>query len=130
MGHRLPFHKGGCANIHGHSYRLLVEISGICDEHGMLVDYADVKRIVRPVLAPLDHAFMCEREDTLLKEFLESNGFRVFIVDFPTTAENIARLLCTTLWDKFKVNPRVTGLKIRIHETSNSTAEVSLVRDS
>jgi len=31
MGHRLPEHFGQCKNIHGHSYKMLVEFEGEID---------------------------------------------------------------------------------------------------
>ncbi|MGA1250362.1 MAG: 6-pyruvoyl trahydropterin synthase family protein, partial [Candidatus Kapaibacteriota bacterium] len=40
MGHRLPFHDGGCQNIHGHSYTMRVEVIGEIDPAtGMVIDY-------------------------------------------------------------------------------------------
>ncbi|HND76050.1 MAG TPA: 6-carboxytetrahydropterin synthase, partial [bacterium] len=57
MAHRLPYHTGGCQNIHGHSYILWVEIEGQPQENGMLLDYAEIKRIVKPMIDTLDHGF-------------------------------------------------------------------------
>jgi len=43
MGHRLPEHTGLCRNIHGHSYRMVVEITGDVLANGMIIDfYADL----------------------------------------------------------------------------------------
>ncbi len=39
MSHRLPFHHGHCKNIHGHTYKLRVEIEGIMDKNGLVMDY-------------------------------------------------------------------------------------------
>jgi 6-pyruvoyltetrahydropterin/6-carboxytetrahydropterin synthase len=44
------------ARLHGHSYRAMVAISGPVDEHlGWVTDFADIKRICKPVIARLDH---------------------------------------------------------------------------
>src|SRR5437016_2425774 len=91
MAHRLPFHDGGCRNVHGHSYQMWVEIAGEPDEHGMVLDYFELKRIVDPMVAEIDHAFLCDRSDTLIVDFLNQSGLKAAYVDFPTTAENIAR---------------------------------------
>ena len=32
MGHRLPEHFGKCKNIHGHSYKMMVELEGDLDD--------------------------------------------------------------------------------------------------
>ena len=45
MGHRLLEHKGKCYNLHGHSYKLLVEFGGEVEPNGMVMDYFDVKKI-------------------------------------------------------------------------------------
>ena len=47
MGHRLPLHTRGCQNIHGHSYKLIVEIEGEPGANGMVADYTDLKQIVK-----------------------------------------------------------------------------------
>ncbi len=42
MGHRLPFHQGGCQNIHGHSYTMRVEIIGTIDPAtGMVIEHPE-----------------------------------------------------------------------------------------
>ena len=50
MGHRLKFHKGKCINLHGHSYKMMVEFTGDVDENGMVLDYYDVKEIISPLV--------------------------------------------------------------------------------
>jgi len=128
MGHRLPFHRMGCANIHGHSYKLWVEIEGVLDEHGMLMDYGDLKRIVEPVLEPLDHAFMCSEQDEIMKNFLSNNDFKTIHVPFTSTAENIIEYLLLEIWSHVSHNERIHSLRLRLHETDNSYAETGISR--
>jgi len=42
MAHRLPFHDGGCRNVHGHSYSMTIELVGEPDRNGMVLDYFDM----------------------------------------------------------------------------------------
>src|SRR5437868_1916429 len=49
MAHRLPEHEGGCRNVHGHSYRMWVEISGEPQANGMVLDYFEISAIVDPM---------------------------------------------------------------------------------
>ena len=42
MGHRLQLHKGLCKNLHGHSYKMEVELTGDVLENGMVLDYYDL----------------------------------------------------------------------------------------
>lgn len=64
--HRLPGvpadHK--CARLHGHSYRLIVHVSGAVDPgSGMVMDFADVKAVVKPLIHErLDHYYLNEVE--------------------------------------------------------------------
>jgi 6-pyruvoyltetrahydropterin/6-carboxytetrahydropterin synthase len=128
MGHRLPWHRGGCANPHGHSYRMWLEIGGICDGNGMLMDYGVMKSLVQPLLDELDHAFMCDSSDTVMSEFLRAHGFKTVEVDFHSTAENIALYLRERIWAVFERLPRIDSLKIRLQETDNSYAETACSR--
>ncbi len=127
MGHRLPFHTSGCANVHGHSYTLWVELEGDCDEHGMLMDYGDLKSAVMPVLDPLDHAFMVDEGDTLMLDFFATTGMKIYRVPFHSTAENIARHLLDLIAAQLQGQPRLHRLRLRVQETGNSYAETEHV---
>ncbi|HEY3676752.1 MAG TPA: 6-carboxytetrahydropterin synthase QueD [Candidatus Tumulicola sp.] len=66
--HVLPHHLGKCARMHGHSYRLDVAVRGPLREdgaaQGMVVDFDDIKRIVRErVVDVLDHRTLNEFDD-------------------------------------------------------------------
>ena len=50
MSHRLTFHKGLCQNIHGHSYKLRVYLTGETDKNGMIIDFYDLEKIINPFL--------------------------------------------------------------------------------
>lgn len=60
--HRLPGvtpdHK--CARLHGHSYRLVVHVSGDVDpKTGMVIDFADISAVVKPLVEQhLDHYYL------------------------------------------------------------------------
>ena len=122
MGHRLPEHFGKCKNIHGHSYKMIVEIEGDVLESGMVMDYYDLKKIVNPIVEELDHAFMVYKDDLQIIKFLKEINSKKVIVDFQSTVENI----CTYFLGKIKgaVNHKnVSKLKVRIYETHDDYAE-------
>lgn len=62
--HKLPHHDGHCARLHGHSFRMKIYLMGNQLEKngpkkGMLVDFSDVSRIVKPLLGShLDHHYL------------------------------------------------------------------------
>jgi len=125
MAHRLPFHEGGCRNIHGHSYSMTVELNGEPDANGMVLDYFDLVRIVEPMVKEIDHAFLCDHGDTIVKDFLLVSGLKVVFVDFSTTAENIAGWFFERLSVQFMPIKNIRELCINVSETERTTAEVS-----
>lgn len=59
--HRLPKVPEGhkCGRLHGHSYRVTVELSGpVNPETGFVLDFADLSAVVKPVVAQLDHYYL------------------------------------------------------------------------
>ena len=130
MAHRLPNHNGGCRNVHGHSYRMWIELAGEPDDQGMVLDYFDLKKMVDPLVAEIDHSFLCDRSDTLIVDFLESSGLKAVYVDFPTTAENIAKWFFERLSALFAPKTADSSMKhlrelrVRIQETERTYAEV------
>ena len=63
MAHVLWNYDGPCRNVHGHSYRLFVTLSGtpVNDpenpKNGMVIDFTDLKRIVKKeIVNVFDHA--------------------------------------------------------------------------
>lgn len=44
-----------CRREHGHRYEVALHVSGLPDEYGVLIEYADLDTIVRPVLRRADH---------------------------------------------------------------------------
>lgn len=70
--HRLPKYKGLCANLHGHTYKIIICLQGNIKKDGMVIDFSMLKQKVNEkALKLLDHKFLNN------------------IIDYPT-AENIA----------------------------------------
>ena len=126
MGHRLPFHGGGCKNIHGHSYRMRVVIDGGLDEQGMVIDYFDLKEIVDPLVERIDHSFLCDHNDAEMLAFFELNPLKHVVVPFHTTAENLAQWMLTEIAGRLKGYAHLSALTVRIHETERTYAERSM----
>ncbi len=62
-GHALRGYKGKCENVHGHNYRVEITMEGErLDAIGLLVDFAEVKKLIRKVVARLDHQFINDLE--------------------------------------------------------------------
>jgi len=124
MGHRLPDHFGKCKNIHGHSYKMMVEFEGKLDSNGMIIDYYIVKKIIEPIVEKLDHSFMVNKKDSLVIEFLEKLNSKKIVVNFDSTVENITRYLIGEI-KKADLPVNVKGIKVRVCETPDDYAEES-----
>lgn len=122
MGHRLSFHKGKCKNLHGHSYKLWIELNGEEDSNGLLMDYYDLSKLVSPVLEKIDHCFMVFSKDTNLIDALMKLNSKTVIVDFESTAENICKYILNEL-KQIKIPSNIKSLKARVFETDDDYAE-------
>ena len=122
MGHRLPEHFGKCKNIHGHSYKMIVELEGKLNEQGMILDFYELKKIVNPFVEKLDHSFLVYSGDEELIIFLEKMDSKKIIVDFQSTVENIAGYFLGEI-SKNKFPSNISSLKVKVFETENVYAE-------
>lgn len=60
-GHWLRDYEGKCANPHGHNYRVQVLIRGPrLNRSGLLMDFGDVKKVLRGLCDRLDHQMLNE----------------------------------------------------------------------
>lgn len=129
MAHALWNYDGACKNIHGHSYKLFVTISGspIQDQNnrkfGMVMDFKDLKTIVnKHVVDILDHSLVVYRNaegDSLnsVKKMYE----KVFVFDFQPTCENLIVYIAEKIVTELPVNISLHSLKL--YETATSYAE-------
>lgn len=96
--HFLKDYNGKCRNIHGHRWKVVVEIQQEkLDENvqtrGMLVDFSDLKKAVKSICTRFDHCLVFEsgslKEQTI--GAMKEEDFRMAEVPFRPTAENFAR---------------------------------------
>lgn len=127
MAHALRCHDGQCANIHGHSYVLDITLSGTPmvapaePKDGMVIDFADLKRMVKPIVERYDHAlFLHEEERGAVKEGEPMFG-RVLFTPWQPTCENILLAIVEELLPKLPGEVRLRSA--RLQETATSWAE-------
>lgn len=125
MAHALTDYPGKCRNIHGHSYRLEVAVTGNRSESsGMVIDFKLLKDIVnRTVVEPLDHCLvLSEHTDEELKRLLKKEFEKVKIVPFQPSTENLLEYMATLLAPEFPDNVKLSSL--RLQETEQSWVEL------
>ncbi|MGB9664025.1 MAG: 6-pyruvoyl trahydropterin synthase family protein [Ignavibacteria bacterium] len=126
MAHRLPFHSGRCKNLHGHSYKALIQFEGELNQNGMLIDFYDIFSIVNPIIDEMDHSIICDRNDKELLEIASKINERVVVIDKPTTAENISTYIAEKIL-KSSLPENLNSVTVQVYETSDAFAEYSVM---
>ena len=115
--------RGKCERLHGHNYRVTVEVSGSLGDDQYVVDFGVLKRFTRELVRTLDHRVLLAAENPQLQfefsagEVLVTYGAKRYV--FPesevimlpihnTTAELLATFLCEQL-------------RQRLHEAGETT---------
>jgi 6-pyruvoyltetrahydropterin/6-carboxytetrahydropterin synthase len=108
--HYLPGHKGPCANLHGHTYRLQVGVAALSlNEQGMVMDFGYLKEAVNEeILAFIDH------------KYLNRMGAQDFPCNQPT-AERMVQWIAKRLEPCIPKGTRLAF--VRLYETPTSYAE-------
>jgi 6-pyruvoyltetrahydropterin/6-carboxytetrahydropterin synthase len=93
--------------MHGHSYKLEVEVEGVIDSSGMILDFSKLKEMVQ-------ETFLDKIDHSLLNDHFT-----------PPTAEYMVVIMVSLLKDILKGIPdkKLSLRRLRLWETSNSYAE-------
>jgi 6-pyruvoyltetrahydropterin/6-carboxytetrahydropterin synthase len=129
-GHALYGYDGKCKNVHGHSYKLSVTVSGapITDnthvKFGMVIDFSDLKKIVKEEIVDIfDHATVFNQKTPhieLAKE-LQARDHHVILVDYQPTSEMMVIDFAAKIKSRLPENINLFSLKLQ--ETDTSFAE-------
>jgi len=121
-GHVLPKHKGRCSNPHGHNAVLEVTVTGPIMRDGMVIDFGDLKDIMKDVVEPLHHAWIFGRDDPveMFELWEEMHWKRVYLSAANATAEEIAYYIHGELSQHFIDEFTISVL---LSETSDSWVE-------
>lgn len=117
LAHRLTFHKWKCFNVHGHRYKIIIELTGDLDWNWMLVDFGDLKYIKERLDENWDHSYVYCNKDEVWK-YLTEQWYRTFnMKELEPTAENMSMFLYMHFKD---IEPRVS--KVIVYETPTAYA--------
>jgi len=109
-GHYLRNYRGKCENPHGHNYKVRVTLCGEqLDRAGLLLDFKDLKDVMRETVERLDHQMI--------------NDLEPFTVLNPS-AENLAKYFYDQTQAKLRAatNGRVRVKDVTVWETETTTA--------
>jgi 6-pyruvoyltetrahydropterin/6-carboxytetrahydropterin synthase len=108
--HSLRNYPGDCARLHGHNWKVEVEvIARELNELGIAIDFKTVKRVARQICGELDHRYLNE-----IPPFDQINP----------TAENIAGYLYR------RIGEEINSAQVKVHavtlwETDNASVRYS-----
>lgn len=121
--HQLVGHNGKCANLHGHTYKLEVCLSGVIkntlgSDEGMVFDFGALKKIVKSeILDHFDHAVLLQGNEPIAAAV----DTKRVVFGFRTTAENMSVYLLHQIQQKIPENVELNF--VRLWETPSSYAE-------
>ena len=129
MAHVLWNYDGPCKNVHGHSYRLFVTLSGFPvdnqenPKNGMVIDFGDLKSIVKiQIVNIFDHSVVLsdkiEKEKTDMFTRLFGN---TVLVSYQPTCENLVADFAERIAPHLPSGVNLHSLKL--YETATSFAE-------
>ncbi|NJD56804.1 MAG: 6-carboxytetrahydropterin synthase QueD [Nitrospirae bacterium] len=106
--HQLRGYKGKCENMHGHNWKVQVNVmADTLNDIDIAMDFHDLKRMAREVIAPLDHAYLND-----LFPFTEKNP----------SSENIAKWIFDSLKKKItEEHVRVSAVTVWESDTASAT---------
>jgi len=118
-GHRLLDYDGVCKHPHGHNALVEVDVrTDSLDGRNMVVDFSDIKRIVKGWIdRELDHKMILRHDDPLVKP-LQALGEPVYVLESNPTVERIARLIFD-----YACTQGLPVVRVKVWETPTSFAE-------
>ena len=73
-GHFITFDGDHCERIHGHNYRVAVEVDGPLDENAYVVDFIALRDMTRNLVNELDHRMLLPGESPRIRVAVEGTN--------------------------------------------------------
>ena len=120
--------------LHGHNYKILINVYGNQDEKNMIINFYDIKKVLQPIVNRLDHKILIPVDNELLE--IKEKGEQIIIqvpsydkeYEFPksdvtmlpisnTTVEEISRYLANKLmWNKEIKKENIDQVTVTVFE--------------
>jgi len=116
--HRIVGHKGKCARLHGHTYKVHIMVAGSVEPPGFVVDFGDIKSLVNQ----WDHMTLLWDQDPLIlttEHADDMDDFGVVRLSFNPTAELMAADLAYRIQ---RIFPNLKKVMVELWETPKSMA--------
>ena len=143
--HFITFNGNVCERLHGHNWRVAVEVEGPLDENFYVVDFIALRDATQVIVNELDHRMLLPTRHRMLQVTAGDREVEAKFADrrwvFPredcillpienTTTELIARWIGERLVERLNLGQRTAATTIRIEVEENfgqsATCEMSL----
>tara|TARA_R110000824_G_scaffold114279_7_gene264704 strand:+ start:474 stop:935 length:462 start_codon:yes stop_codon:yes gene_type:complete len=96
--HRNQSLRGKCSNIHGHRYGIEVHLQPTRTRAGVTMLFADVDKVVDPIIDEYDHSMLINARDPYLKDLkkiknADGDPIKLVVMKHETSVENVAARL-------------------------------------
>lgn len=138
--HRIEGHPK-CGRLHGHTYQITVTISttrAVSDRDGMLMDYGDLDKLVKPLIDAMDHRYLVSQANIQAQDpyayVAENQGHAFLLNTAHSTAECLSQSLCHQIhamlisqWSIANPLSSQFGTSVEVKETPKSSAVYSML---
>ena len=123
--HMLDGHCGKCNNLHGHTYKLKIHVfaNELLEDKSskdMVIDFKDLKAIVKPIVDKLDHSFIFNKQnesESKIAKILFESGRKISEIPLRSTCENLTRII----YDELKPHLKNYNFAVGLYETPTSS---------
>lgn len=140
-GHFITYNGDHCERIHGHNYRVAVEVDGVLDHNHYVFDFLALRDLTKAITDELDHRMLLPTLSELLVLSDDGSNWKIsykdrfwsfpkddcFLLPVPnTTSELLADYISTRLRYDFTTHNHTPPVRLRVEveECSGQSAMV------
>ncbi len=138
-GHFITYDGHQCETLHGHNYRASISLEGAVDQNFYILNFVDVKRMMKQICDELDHRMLLPLYNDLieLEQHEESVSVRykqrhflfpredVVLLPIPnTTAEMLAQYVCKRAIEELRKGgvQHLRAIEVEVEESIGQSA--------
>lgn len=129
-----------CGRLHGHTYAVHVKIEGDPDKKGIIMDFSQLKDILKQIVNELDHRILIPEKSSNTKIEKEKESVKItslgkkyvfplndciFLPLSSTSAENLASYILNKFTNKISLQKQIESIEIGVDEGFGQGARIS-----
>ncbi len=135
-------YSGQCESLHGHNYRVQIELQGILDQDSLVFNFTRLKQVAGEVCNQLHHRFLLAMHNPHLELRPSSESWEIRfqarryviprsdVVELPidnATAERLSEYICNELCNRLALSdfPHLSSITVGVEEGPTQVAYYS-----